>query len=320
MKRTGLLILVIVIIVLAFVGYEWRNSPVFSGFGGSSDQGQLVAQAHYQCDQGKTIDAAYYQGPEAPAAAPGQMPTPTGFVKLNLSDGRTMTLKQTISADGTRYSDGDPQVQGNESFVFWSKGNGALVLEHNQEQSYTGCIKVAANADNLSQVYANGANGFSIRYPSGYTVDDSHVFQLSPSRKIPGVKFTIDPAMATGTNLGSDTYIAVEQLASTTPSASSGQDSCTADKFIDLSNGGSVTTLTDGATSYSYASSTGAGAGNRYEEQVFALPGTNPCVAVRYFIHWGVIENYPQGAVREFNKDALTAQFDAIRRSLILNQ
>ena len=67
---------------------------------------------------------------------------------------------------------------------------------------------------------------------------------------------------------------------------------------------------------YSVASSTGAAAGNRYEETVYALPGTNHCIAVRYFIHYGVIENYPVGLVREFDKKSLLKEFDTIRRTL----
>ncbi|WP_313686590.1 MliC family protein [Pantoea sp.] len=34
-------------------------------------------------------------------------------------DGKPLTLTQTVSASGTRYSDG--------TYVFWSKGNGAFV-------------------------------------------------------------------------------------------------------------------------------------------------------------------------------------------------
>lgn len=303
MKKTSIIVLLVVLIVLAFIGWEWRNSPLFDH--GTAGQGQLIAQVHYQCDQGKTIDAAYYQGPAAPQPQPGQPPTPTGYVDVTLSDGRAMTLNQTISADGTRYASKD------ESFVFWSKGNGALVLENNQEKSYIGCTKVAVDPGGLSQVYESGSNGFSVRYPQGYSVDPKYVYQVG-AQDIAGVKFTIDPAIATGTNLGSDSYVSVEQIASSTQ--------CTAGMFMALMPGQQPTTLSDGVHSYSYASSTDAAAGNRYEEQVFAIPGTNPCIAVRYLIHWGVYQNYPAGAVKEFDHDALVAQFDKIRSTLVVNQ
>jgi hypothetical protein len=100
--------------------------------------------------------------------------------------------------------------------------------------------------------------------------------------------------------------------------------SCTADEFLDLSGntGGSPTpvTVSDQGTDYSVASSTGAGAGNRYEEWVWAIPGSSPCTAVRYYIHYGVLENYPAGAVQQFDETALHNEFDAIRRSLVLGR
>jgi hypothetical protein len=39
---------------------------------------------------------------------------------------------------------------------------------------------------------------------------------------------------------------------------------------------------------------------------------------VRYFIHYGVFQNYPAGMVREFDQQALLASFDAIRRTLVV--
>jgi hypothetical protein len=53
---------------------------------------------------------------------------------------------------------------------------------------------------------------------------------------------------------------------------------------------------------------------------VYAIPGTKPCTAVRYFIHYSVFENYPPGTVKAFDHAALVATFDAIRRTLRINQ
>lgn len=304
MTKTGTVVAVVILVVLAFAAWEWRYSPFFSKFLGAAVQGQLVAQVQYQCDGGKTINAGFYNGPAAAQPAPGQPPVPTGSVQLTLSDNRAMTLPQTLSADGTRYANKD------ESFIFWSKGNGAIVMENNEEKSFTGCIQVVADPGGLPQVYESGSNGFSLRYPANYTADYTYAYQeMGPGKDIKGVKFVIDPAIATGTNLSADSYVSVEQIASTT--------SCTADKFLD---GAVASNLSDGITQYSYASSTGAGAGNRYEEEVFALPGTNPCIAVRYFIHYGAIENFPPGMVLPFNHDSLTAQFDAVRKTLTIVQ
>ena len=263
-----------------------------------------IATASYLCDGGKTITAAYYRGAAKPAPAPGQMPTPTGSVALILSDGRAMTLPQTISADGGRYANAD------ESFVFWSKGNSAFVLEDGAPKSYTGCIVVAPQpaGQDLPQTYANSTDGFSLRLPSGYTTDATYRYQeFGPGKDIAGIKFTIPAAMAAGTNLGADTYLSVEEIPQTRD--------CSASLFL-----GHVTphAVTESGTDYSVASSTGAGAGNRYYETVYALLGTSPCIAVRYFIHYGVFENYPPGAVRRFDQQAILNQFDAIRHTLLI--
>jgi membrane-bound inhibitor of C-type lysozyme len=315
MNRTSTLVFLVVLVVILFAGYQWRYAFLDKGAG----PGQLVAHAHYQCDKGATIDADYYQGAAAPAVQPGQPPVPTGYVRVALSDGRSMTLAQTISADGARYATKD------ESFVFWSKGDGVLVLEGGKEKSYMGCIKVVDDPGlplgSLPQVYESGARGISLRYPAGYTADESYAYQgLGSGKDISGVKFTIDASVASGTNLAADSYVSVEQLASTATSTGSGQaTSCTADKFFYAPNA-QIMTLSDGINTYSYASTTDAAVGNRYEEQIFAIPGTHPCLAVRYFIHYGAIENYPPGAVQPFDRQALVDQFDAIRRTLVINQ
>jgi len=54
-------------------------------------------------------------------------------VKLILSDGREMTLPQTISASGARYANTD------ETFIFWNKGDGAFI-EENEFTTYQDCI------------------------------------------------------------------------------------------------------------------------------------------------------------------------------------
>lgn len=163
-------------------------------------------------------------------------------------------------------------------------------------------------ANNLSRVYSNNANGFSLRLPDGYTVDEAYRYEMTPERNIGGVKFTIPASLADGTNLGHDTYLSIERL--------SGLKECSASAFFYDATVSKM--LTENSVAYLVASSTGAGAGNRYEETVYAIAGTNPCLAVRYFIHYSVFENYPAGTVREFDKQALLKQFDQMRSSLVL--
>lgn len=164
-----------------------------------------------------------------------------------------------------------------------------------------------------AQTYATST--YSIKYPTDYTVDTSYEYtQVNPKKPISGVKFTIPGTMATGTNLSNDTYLSIESL----PHAKN----CTGDIY--LAANVHPSTFATASTTYSVATSSEAAAGNRYEESVYAIAGSNPCTAVRYFIHYGAIENYPAagepGAVTEFNHDALIAAFDKIRDSLVLSQ
>ena len=261
--------------------------------------------ASYICDGNKKITADFYDGISKPAPSPDQPPIPGGSVKINLDDGRSLDLNQTISANGGRYANTD------ESFVFWDKGNGAMVLENGNQTNYTNCIIVAKNSEsqNLPQTYANSKYGFSIRLPDGYTIDDTYSYQMTPTKTFNGVKFTVPETEATGTNLGSDTHIAIEKI--------DGSEKCSADMFLDDPSV-VAKNVTDNGTDYSFATSTGAGAGNRYEETIYAQPTMNSCVAIRYFVHYGVFENYPAGSIKEFDRQKILTEFDSIRKTLTL--
>lgn len=151
---------------------------------------------------------------------------------------------------------------------------------------------------------------FSIAYPADYTLNASYAYDaFGPKKLIQGVKFSIPGTTATGTNLSSDTGISVEQL----PRAKN----CTGDIYI--KENVRAQSVTENGVEYSVATSSGAAAGNLYEEQVYALVGSSPCTAVRYFIHSGNIGNYEPGTVREFDRAALLAAFDTIRQSLVLS-
>ncbi len=183
------------------------------------------------------------------------------------------------------------------------------MLENNVEKSYIGCVVLAKDPGGLPKVYLDGTAGFSIRYPADYSIDTSYKYQaLGPGKDISGVKFSIPSNIAAGTNLSSfDTGVSVEIIPAI-------QD-CKAGLFLDGSI--NVQTVTDNRNEYSFASTTQGAAGNRYEEEVWAISGTNPCLAIRYFIHSTNIGNYPAGTVSEFDRTSLINQFEKIRHSLI---
>ncbi len=124
MSKKTIIILSVVIAVALGVFYYFINSD------------KLISQVSYVCDSEKTIEAKYFQGPDV-SVAPGERPIPTGRVELELSDGRFMTLLQTISASGIRYANED------ESIIFWSKGDGAFLTENGVE-AYQNCRNIEA--------------------------------------------------------------------------------------------------------------------------------------------------------------------------------
>jgi membrane-bound inhibitor of C-type lysozyme len=79
-----------------------------------------VSEVKYLCADGKSIEATYY----------------SDKVEPSLSDGRTMTLPQTVSGSGIRYANAD------ESFVFWSKGNTAFATEGDPDTpAFADCVE-----------------------------------------------------------------------------------------------------------------------------------------------------------------------------------
>lgn len=258
----------------------------------SAHAADLTAQARFACNLGKTIDSYFY----------------ADRVQLMLSDGRSLSLPQALSASGARYADAD------ESIVFWNKGNTAFLTEGEPPvDTYSGCIVVSADVpDPYWLTFASSGFGFTLRYPPGYAVNGGYVFEgFGSGHDIAGVSFTIPAAMTTGTNLAADTRLSVETL----PDASS----CIATAFIPGPAEGPMTVVENGTT-YSRATSSEAGAGNIFETTVYALSGTSPCLAVRYFIHSANIQNFDPGTVTEFDRDALIAAFDAIRKTLVVGQ
>jgi hypothetical protein len=189
---------------------------------------------------------------------------------------------------------------------------GAYLIVHYKRPAGSGADQAATTSTwpdyrgktSQTLVYTHTDPAFEVTYPRGFSVREPYLYQeLGPGKDIPGVAFGIPQKMAEGTNLSEDSYISIEWKPGTT---------CSMTAFLD--NPATSTRISDAGFTWEVASTTGAAAGNRYEETVF-LKG---CTAVRYFIHFGVIENYPEGSVREFDRAALIASFDGIRRSFVL--
>ena len=153
--------------------------------------------------------------------------------------------------------------------------------------------------------------GFSIAAPAGFTANPAYDYtELGPGKDIKGLSLTIPASLAAGTNLAAGSYISVETLPGVAP--------CVAAPFVDPAI--AAPPVTANGITYSVATSSQGAAGSTYDETVYAVQGSSPCLAVRYFIHYANIQNYPPGAVTAFNQAALIAQFNAIRATLVVDQ
>jgi membrane-bound inhibitor of C-type lysozyme len=247
-------------------------------------------KATFVCDGGRTIVASF----------------PEGKAELAFGDGKTISLPQAMSGSGARYANAD------DTFEFWNKGNTAFAGPPGKPE-FTGCIVVSDTPETVSWLaFASSKLGFSIRYPEGWAVNADFTYEgLGPDKPIAGASFTISAALAKGTNLSPDSYLSVETL----PDVAD----CTAAAFLP-EGADAPKSVDENGTIWSVATMQDAGAGNFYDETVHAMPGTAPCRAVRYLIHSTNIANYDPGTVKEFDRAALTATFDTMRRSLVIGQ
>lgn len=150
---------------------------------------------------------------------------------------------------------------------------------------------------------------FSVHYPYGYLVDERYENDVAPGRLSRGVKFTVDPKLAEGTNLSPDSYVSVEWIPTMV--------ACSATPY--LYDPTIAPVLQEGGRSYSVAMASQGAAGNLYEETVYTRLGEEKgCMAVRYHIHSLQIGNFDPGTVKRFDREKLLRQFDAVRRSLTL--
>jgi membrane-bound inhibitor of C-type lysozyme len=99
-KNLAIGVIVIIIIVVA-IWWFWPK--------GANEPTKII-NATFNCADGKSITAQFVNGEKR-------------SVNLKLSDGRTISLPQAMSASGARYANAD------ESFVFWNKGDTAFITE-----------------------------------------------------------------------------------------------------------------------------------------------------------------------------------------------
>jgi membrane-bound inhibitor of C-type lysozyme len=115
-KVTGLsqVVAVILFVVIYIVGFQIGRK-----FETQFVLGKPIAHAKFVCADNKVVDATFYDR----------------FVHLEFGWQKTLYLPQAISASGARYANGD------ESVVFWNKGDTAFITEGDPNNiTYKNCV------------------------------------------------------------------------------------------------------------------------------------------------------------------------------------
>ncbi len=246
---------------------------------------------NYSCDAGKTIAATYANNSAA----------------LKLSDGRTLTLPQTISADGVQYG------QGNVLFV--TKGDQAF-LQENSAITFNNCLTGITTAPTDStKTFTDQGKTFTFTYPAAFTLAGGGIgytenWKVSTDTTLGLIlaKLTVPQSYQPKTNFGDATFTVG------TSSDSKAVKSCLVDNS---GNGVTKSTATVNGIKYTIFVSTDAGAGNRYETTSYRTVQHGQCYAIEYTIHYAVLENFdPSSGVTGFDQKKVHDALDGIVQSL----
>jgi hypothetical protein len=153
-------------------------------------------------------------------------------------------------------------------------------------------------------IYANTQFGFTLQYPSVATSSNVDYGGYLPLTQTSIASFTLPRSMFAGTNLGeAGVYVG----STSTPSIVSQCLQASKENGETL-----VGTSTINGVDFMEATSTGVGAGNIYEETVYRRLAGNACLEITELLHSGNIDNYPSGAVVQFDKATYQGILDAI--------
>jgi membrane-bound inhibitor of C-type lysozyme len=128
-SKTYKIILAIIVVIIVILGIWWGISISKNATPSASNTKTTVT---YVCPSGSNVEATFNNADHT--------------VTLTDANGQQNLLPQTRSADGGRYANSD------ESYIFWDKGNEALVTQ-NAGKAQT-CIKQSA----VTKINANKAN------------------------------------------------------------------------------------------------------------------------------------------------------------------
>ncbi len=159
--------------------------------------------------------------------------------------------------------------------------------------------------------YADFNLGLSVRYPSDFVVNERYYYSgMGLDNQIQGVSFSVPESKLKGTNLLQGTKASVEVIPN--------MPTCNVRLF--LSDPTNIRSFLEDDVLYSSALKKTNDRHNEYEELVYAITGSSPCVAIRYLIKTAPVTSYNAASVSLYNRKDLLSAFDTMRRSLVVQK
>lgn len=161
----------------------------------------------------------------------------------------------------------------------------------------------------LFQTYKNGTYGFEFQYPSDTVFVTPNYALLEDKIVEIGIPQTDYPK----TNFGDAAF-------SVSASFAKSLAACLSQNPPENGDGFKTKTELNGIPFY-MTSSTGAGAGNRYNSKIYrTLSGNQTCLELNETIHTSVIDNYPPGTVTEVDKNIIQSRLDKMLSTFKFSQ
>jgi membrane-bound inhibitor of C-type lysozyme len=250
MTKQNKLLIIFLLIILALIAlyYVEKKTPVPVVKAPAPEVSNAVS---YYCQEG-ILKAVYGKSD----------------VTVTFPDGHSLTLPQSISADGGRYESG--------TTVFWSKGDNAFITE-GSKTTYTNCVTGDQTTSGDTVTYIDPGKTFSFSYPTEFAFsggDGSYTQDWRVNTQDLGLLFTvvqIPKSFMPGTNFGEAKF---------TVGTSSDPDAVK--NCLVAQNGEKVESSNAmiGNTKFTEITLSDAGAGNFYETTSYRTLRNSQCYAV----------------------------------------
>lgn len=189
----------------------------------------------------------------------------------------------------------------------WSNVNTAKIGQPGTTSTSTTLADIIPGITN--QIYTDPHLSFSIEYPSTAISTSSFSAGYLPLTQTPRIAFELPNSMFQGTNLvEAGVYVG----ATTTPSVLT---NCWSPS--EQSNETQTGSTTIDGQDFGVFISTGAGAGNLYQQKAYRTIQSGWCLEIVELLHSGNIGNYPAGTVTQFDQAEYSGILDRIVQSYI---